>query len=417
MNFLTPDQIQSLRAEYGTPLYVYDQQSLESAAREVLAFPSAHGLTARYAMKALPTAAIVRIFAGMGLQIDASSGFEAQRAMLAGVPGEHIQISAQELPRDLKGLVDQGVRFNACSLEQLEAFGRLFPGGEVSVRINPGLGTGHNNRTNTGGPASSFGIWHEHLERVKAIQEQTNLRITRMHTHIGSGGDPEAWKRCALLSLGVAAQLPEVTTLNLGGGFKVARMPGETSADLEEIGNALLGDFRAFEREHGRALHLEIEPGSYLVAGAGAIIAAVTDVVDTGSEGYTFAKVDTGMTEFLRPNLYGAQHPIALFPSDPQAEREEIDVLVAGHCCESGDMMTPAPGDPEGLAPRRLPRPIPGDSLVIGGAGAYCSGLAASNYNSFPQAPEVLIGLDGQARLIRRRQTLEQILCNEIDDE
>ncbi|MCP4738250.1 MAG: diaminopimelate decarboxylase, partial [Bosea sp.] len=144
--------------------------------------------------------------------------------------------------------------------------------------------------------------------------------------------------------------------------------------------------------------------------------ATVTDVVDTGSEGYTFAKVDTGMTEFLRPNLYGAQHPIGLFPSDPEAEREEIDVLVAGHCCESGDMMTPAPGDPEGLAPRRLPRPVPGDSLVIGGAGAYCSGLAASNYNSFPQAAEVLIDLNGEARLIRRRQSLEQILCNEIDD-
>jgi diaminopimelate decarboxylase len=79
-------------------------------------------------------------------------------------------------------------------------------------------------------------------------------------------------------------------------------------------------------------------------------------------------------------------------------------------------MMTPEPGDPEGLAPRRLPRPVPGDSLVIGGAGAYCSGLAASNYHSFPQAPEVLIGLDGQPRLIRKRQSLDQILCNEIDD-
>ena len=415
MNFLSPEQIQSLRAEHGTPLYAYDQRSLEEAAREVLAFPNAYGLTARYAMKALPTAAIVRLFSDMGLHIDASSGFEAQRAMLAGVPGEHIQISAQELPQDLKGLVDQGVRFNACSLGQLEAYGRLFPGGEVSVSINPGLGTGHNHRTNTGGPASSFGIWHEHLDRVRAIQEQTKVRVTRMHTHIGSGGDPEAWKHCARLSLDVAAQLPEVTTLNLGGGFKIARMPGEITADLQEIGNALLDDFRDFKRQHGRALHLEIEPGTYLVARAGAIIAAVTDVVDTGSEGYTFAKVDTGMTEFLRPNLYGAQHPIALFPGDAGASREEIDVLIAGHCCESGDMMTPAPGDPEGLAPRRLPRPIPGDSLVIGGAGAYCSGLAASNYNSFPQAPEVLIGLDGQARLIRRRQSLDQILHNELD--
>ena len=98
-------------------------------------------------------------------------------------------------------------------------------------------------------------------------------------------------------------------------------------------------------------------PGPILVAGAGAIVANVNDVVDTGADGYTFAKVDTGMTEFLRPNLYGAQHPISIFPADPGAARDEIDVLIAGHCCESGDMLTPAPGDPEGLAPRRLTTP------------------------------------------------------------
>ena len=417
MNFPSHEQIQILRAEYGTPIYVYDQARLETAAREVLAFPNAYGLTARYAMKALPTAAVIRLLTNMGLHIDASSGFEAQRALMAGVPAEHIQISAQELPTDLKDLVGQGVLFNACSLEQLEAFGALFPGGELSIRINPGLGSGHNNRTNTGGPSSSFGIWHEHLDQVRAIQARLGLRITRMHTHIGSGGDPEAWKHCAQLSLAIAAQLPEVQTLNLGGGFKVARMPDETSANLTEIGEALLDDFRNFAREHGRELHLEIEPGTYLVAGAGAIVATVSDVVDTGSEGYTFAKVDTGMTEFLRPNLYGAQHPITVVPADPEAEREEIDLLVAGHCCESGDMITPAPGDPEGLAPRRLLRPVPGDSIVIGGAGAYCSALAASHYNSFPQAPEVLITPDGDFRLIRRRQTLEQIVGNELLDD
>ena len=417
MNFPSHEQIQILRAEYGTPIYVYDQARLETAAREVLAFPNAYGLTARYAMKALPTAAVIRLLTDMGLHIDASSGFEAQRALMAGVPAEHIQISAQELPTDLKDLVGQGVLFNACSLEQLEAFGALFPGGELSIRINPGLGSGHNNRTNTGGPSSSFGIWHEHLDQARAIQARLGLRITRMHTHIGSGGDPEAWKHCAQLSLAIAAQLPEVQTLNLGGGFKVARMPDETSANLAEIGEALLEDFRGFAREHGRELHLEIEPGTYLVAGAGAIVATVSDVVDTGSEGYTFAKVDTGMTEFLRPNLYGAQHPITVVPADPEAEREEIDLLVAGHCCESGDMITPAPGDPEGLAPRRLLRPVPGDSIVIGGAGAYCSALAASHYNSFPQAPEVLITPDGDFRLIRRRQTLEQIVGNELLDD
>ncbi len=206
MSFPSHAQIQALRAEFGTPLYVYDQRTLEAAAQEVLAFPNAYGLTVRYAMKALPNASVLRILNTMGLHIDAGSGFEAERALMAGVPAEHIQITTQELPQDLKGLVERGVLFNACSLEQLEAYGRLFPGHEVSVRINPGLGSGHNNRTNVGGPASSFGIWHEHLDRIEAIQARADLRITRMHTHIGSGGDPETWKHCARLSLGMTGR-------------------------------------------------------------------------------------------------------------------------------------------------------------------------------------------------------------------
>jgi diaminopimelate decarboxylase len=416
MSFLTHDQIRDIRLQFGTPTYVYDQVTLERAAGEVLGFPNAFGLTARYAMKALPTSAIIRVLTDTGLHIDASSGFEAERALRAGVTPEQIQITAQELPRDLKALVERGVLFNACSLAQLEAYGRLFPSSEICIRINPGLGSGHNNRTNVGGPSSSFGIWHEHLDRALALLHEYDLRLTRMHTHIGSGGDPEVWKRCAGMSLEIAARLPGVDRLSLGGGFKVGRMDGESGADLQEIGHAVRADFEAFAERHGRRLHLEIEPGTYLVASAGVILANVNDVVDTGAGGYRFIKSDTGMTELLRPNLYGAQHPIELVPADAGETREEGDYLVAGHCCESGDMITPEPGNPEGLAPRRLPHPLPGDTLVIGSTGAYCSTLAGKNYNSFPEAAEVLITRDGSPKLIRHRQTLEQLLANEVLD-
>ncbi|MBW2229983.1 MAG: diaminopimelate decarboxylase [Deltaproteobacteria bacterium] len=416
MTFPTQDQIRALQAEFGTPLYVYDQSSLERAAGEVLGFPNAYGLTARYAMKALSTGAIIRVLAQAGLHIDASSGYEAERAIRAGVAPERIQITAQQLPADLKGLVERGVGFNACSLRQLQAFGQIFPGREISVRINPGLGSGHNNRTNVGGPSSSFGIWHEHLDEVLALQREFDLRLTGMHTHIGSGSDPVVWERCARMSLDIAAQLPGVQRLSLGGGFKVARAEGETPTDLQAIGRALLPDFEAFADAHGRELHLEIEPGTYLVANAGWIVASVIDVVDTGANGYRFIKTDTGMTELLRPNLYGAQHPIEIVPADGDENREISDYLVAGHCCESGDVITPRPGDPEGLLPRELAAPQVGDALVIGGAGAYCSSLAGKNYNSFPEAAEVLISRDGTPRLVRRRQTLDQMLANEVLD-
>jgi diaminopimelate decarboxylase len=264
-----------------------------------------------------------------------------------------------------------------------------------------------------GGPAASFGIWHEHLDQVFAAQREFGLRITQMHTHVGSGADPEVWHHCSELSLEIVARLPEVVSLSLGGGFKVARVPGEISADLQVIGERVKRDFEAFARQHGRELKLEIEPGTFLVANAGAVVCTVTDVVDTGAEGYHFIKTDSGMTEITRTCLYGAQHPIKVVPADGEA-RGLRDYLVVGHCCESGDVLTPAPGDPEGLQTRSLAEAKVGDALVVGGAGAYCASMATKNYNSFPEAAEVLVDREGQARLIRKRQTLDQLLANEV---
>ncbi len=411
--FLTLEQVQRIQREFGTPVFVYDERTLKRQTSAVLGFPNAYGLTARYAMKACPTAAIIQVLHQAGLQIDASSGFEAQRAMLAGVPPGHIQLTAQQLPENLEELLQKGVRFTACSIHQLRAYGALRPGSEACIRVNPGLGSGHSNRTNVGGPSSSFGIWHAHLDQVLAVAQEYGLRLTRMHTHIGSGGDPKVWEYCARLSLEIASRLPDVTALSLGGGFKVGRMEGESSADLEAIGKAILPDFEDFAHNHGRKLYIEIEPGTFLAANAAALVCTIIDVVDTGDGGYAFLKVDSGMTELTRPALYGAQHPIAVAPVMPGA-RGAKSYLVAGHCCESGDVLTPEPGNPEGLLPRKLAEARIGDLLVVGGAGAYCSAMSTKNYNSFPEAAEVLLREDGGMRLIRKRQSLPQIIANEL---
>jgi diaminopimelate decarboxylase len=212
------------------------------------------------------------------------------------------------------------------------------------------------------------------------------------------------------MSLDIAGELPNVTIINLGGGFKVGRMPDESSTDLQDIGLHVRRELEAFRERTGRSLHLEVEPGTYLVARAGAIVATCVDVVDTGKDGYLFAKLDTGMPEVTRPSLYGAQHPIEVLATG----RDEVDVVFVGPCCESGDILTPAPGDPEALAPRRVPRPHIGDVVVVGGAGAYCAGMATINYNSYPQAPEVMLEKDGTFHVLRRRQLLEQIWTNEV---
>lgn len=410
---LPPELVRRLQRDFGTPLFVYIEERLHQAAADALAFPNAYGLTVRYAMKACPTAAIIQTLSGRGLHIDASSGYEAARAMRAGVSPERIQITAQELPRNLGELLDQGCLFNACSLAQLRAYGALRPNSDVCVRMNPGLGSGHSNRTNVGGPSSSFGIWHEHVEQVKRVAAEHGLRISGMHTHIGSGADPAVWNRCARMALVLAERLPDVRTLSLGGGFRVARMPDETSADLQAIGALVRADFEEFAERTGRRLHLEIEPGAYLVARAGCIVATVTDVVDTGAKGRTFIKTDTGMTEVTRPSLYGAQHPIEIIAADGEP-RPTQSCLVVGHCCESGDILTPEPGNPEGLGPRMLPKAAIGDAVVVGGAGAYCSAMSTKNYNTFPEAAEVLVRRSGEVALIRARQTLDQIVQNEV---
>jgi len=409
---ITREQALRIEEEVGSPCFVYDEATLRATATATLAFPNAFGLIARYAMKASPNGNLLRLFAAMGMHIDASSGYEVLRALDAGIEPQNISLSTQELPLDFAELISKGVSLNACSLHQLREYGKRFPGKEVGVRFNPGLGSGGTNRTNVGGPASSFGVWHEQADEVQAIADEFDLKIFRIHSHIGSGSDPEVWVRVVDLNFDLVRRFPGVTHLNLGGGYKVGRVEGEHTTDFQTIGEPMMASFKAFAEETGREIHLEVEPGTYLVANACAILSKIQDVASTGGSGYEFLKLNTGMTDNTRPSMYGSQHPMEVIPADGE-ERGERDYIVVGHCCESGDILTPAPGDSEALAPRRLKEARIGDFFVIGAAGAYCASMAAKNYNSFPESAECLIRLDGSIALLRHRQPPEQIFANE----
>jgi diaminopimelate decarboxylase len=411
LRFLEPEQVAAIAAEFGTPTFVYDEASLVGQAEKALSFAAPYGLTVRYAMKANPAAAILKLFHQHGLHVDASSGFEAERALRAGIPPQNIMLTSQELAHNLRQLVEAGVQFNATSLHQLEEYGKAFPGRDVSVRINPGLGSGGTNRTNTGGPASSFGIWHEYIDLVQELAGKYHLKITKIHTHIGSGSDPEVWQKVAGMSLAIVEQFPDAQTINLGGGYKVGRMDGETSADMTEISQPVRDLIIMFNNKTGRQLHLEIEPGTFMVANAGALITRIHDMTDTGKSGHQFLKIDAGMTEVTRPIMYGSQHPLVVVGSGSGSHGRYV---VAGHCCESGDILTPQPGDPEGIDARLLAPANIGDWLVVEGVGAYCSSMNVSGYNSFPRAAELMLGLDAKPRLIRRRGGLDELLAGEI---
>uniref|UniRef100_A0A7S0WW88 Diaminopimelate decarboxylase n=1 Tax=Pyramimonas obovata TaxID=1411642 RepID=A0A7S0WW88_9CHLO len=414
LNFLTPEMAYKVANEVGTPCYVYDMETLKRQADTTLRFPNAYGLTVRYAMKSSPNAAILQVFNAKGLHIDASSGFECIRAMEAGIPASHISLSSQELPAFFPDLCAKGVKVNCCSLSQLERYGQALPGTKVGVRFNPGMGSGGNKKTNVGGTSSSFGIWHESLPEVQAIAAKYNLTVERIHTHIGSGSDPAVWQKVSGMSLDICRQFPDVETLNLGGGYKVGRMEGEPSTDLELIGNPVVGEFEQFAEETGRKLRLEIEPGTFLMANSCSVVSTVQDVVSTGEDGYNFLKMDMGMTDVLRPSLYGSQHPLVVVPKSMKvAETEEAKYVVVGHCCESGDLVSPAPDEPETLFQRPMGKAEIGDLMVIEGTGAYCSSMSTKNYNSFPEAAEVMVDGDN-LYLVRKRQDVHQIWMNEM---
>ncbi len=402
----------SIAGRFGTPCYIYFEDELIARAKAALKFPNAFGITVRYAMKAASNAAILKLFDSMGLHIDASSSWEVKRAIKAGISPEKISLSTQQLPLDLKEIVESGVKFNACSLLQLEEYGKLFPNSEVGVRVNPGLGSGGTNRTNVGGPASSFGIWKDYFDKIEEIAAKRGLKIIRIHTHIGSGSDPAVWQKVAEMSLGTLERFKDARILNMGGGYKVARVEGEKETDLQRIGEPVKRLVEEFAVRTGRKIHFEIEPGTFLLANCAAVLARVQDICDTGKDGYKFIKTDSGMTDILRPSIYGAQHPIEILQKVPNGGREKY--VVVGHCCESGDILTPAPSDPEAISVRELKKASVGDYCVIGGAGAYCSSMCTINYNSYPASPEVMMHSDGSVSLIRKRQTLEQILENEI---
>ena len=414
LNFLTKTQVRNIGENFGTPTFIYSQKMLERQADKALSFQNAYGLTVRYAMKASPNVNILRIFYNKGIHIDASSGDEANRAMMAQIPGQNILLTSQQIPDDLPTLLTEGVQYNACSKLQLTHYGLIKPNSDVSVRINPGRGSGGNNRTSTGGETASFGIWHEQIGEVLDIAKKYKLNIKRIHTHIGSGSDPNVWKEVAGTSLGIVKQFLDaghnVDTLNLGGGYKVGRMSYENSVNMQEIGGPVRNAFIDFKKNTKTRLKLEIEPGTFLVANAGSIVSQVVDIKQT-TENYKFLIIDSGMTENTRINLYGAQHPLIIVPRDrvTNESRGLESVIVSGHCCESGDVITVANENSEELSPRLLTKAKIGDFIVMEGAGAYCAGMSAKNYNSFPEAAEVLQRNDGELHEIRGRQSLENI--------
>lgn len=415
LKFLSPGEVRQVAQEYGTPAFVYDERGIREGVELLRQLPSAFGHTIRYSLKANPSAAIIRLFDTLGIEFDASSVWEVIRAVRAGVSPDRILLTAQEavFNAELTDLLDRGLHFDAGSLRQLSLYGQARPGTAVSIRINPGFGSGLVRRLTSGGPDSSFGIWYEQIPEVKAIAEQYSLTIERLHTHIGSGHHSDVLLPAARLLLATAADFPEVTRIDLGGGYRLKVMADDPEYDHGVWAAELAQEISAFAESTGRELRVEMEPGTFLMANCGSIVSEVIDVVDTGDEGRRFIKINAGLTEILRPSYYGSPHPVVAVSGAGEPLPEGPLSSVAGHCCIAGDMITTTPGDVETLRPVRLGAAEPGDFIVVERAGGYCSSMSMKNFNSYPEAPEILRRLDGSFAVIRERQSIEQIVVNE----
>ncbi|MCH7342076.1 diaminopimelate decarboxylase [Pelomonas sp. CA6] len=406
-----------LVARHGSPLWVYDAAVIRARIAALKSFD-----TLRFAQKACSNTHILRLMREQGVKVDAVSRGEVLRALGAGFSvgqgdaalHSEIVFTADLLDREtLKTVVELKVPVNAGSTDMLEQLGELSPGHPVWLRLNPGFGHGHSNKTNTGGEHSKHGIWHAQLPQALEVVRRRGLRLIGLHMHIGSGVDYGHLQQVCGAMVGLVRQVRaagmDLQAISAGGGLSIPYRDGEAPIDTAHYFSLWDAARREAEDLLGHALTLELEPGRYLVAESGCLLAEVRAVKSQGSQRFTL--VDAGFNELMRPAMYGSFHAMSLIPADGQPRVAEPTV-VAGPLCESGDVFTQ--GDGGVVLTRELPQARVGDLLVIHDTGAYGASMS-SNYNSRPLAAEVLIDGDAPAaaRLIRRRQTVEELLALE----
>ena len=401
--------VSEIVSKFGTPTYVYDMAIIEERVRDLAAFD-----VVRYAQKACSNIGILNRLKGLGVVVDAVSVGEVKRALAAGFDPHStphgIVYTADVFDREALALVKElGLHVNCGSPDMIEQLGNAVPGASVTLRINPGFGHGHSQKTNTGGPQSKHGIWHEDVVNCLRQADLHNVVVTGLHMHIGSGTDLEHLSQVCNALETIALQVGRtLTTISAGGGLPVPYRDGQTYVDLDQYFSLWDATRKRLESVFGHPLSLEIEPGRYLVAESGFLIAEIRAVKRMGEN--TFYLLDAGFNDLARPILYGAYHPISICHRNGRLKAQMVDVVVGGPLCESGDIFTQEEGG--FVAKRSLPAASVGDFLILEVAGAY-GFVMASNYNGRYRVPEVLLE-NGKMHCIRTRETFEDLIRGEI---
>ncbi|AIR85154.1 diaminopimelate decarboxylase [Pantoea rwandensis] len=405
---LTADNLLPLAQRYAGPFWAYDAAIIQQRIVQLSAFD-----VVRFAQKACSNIHILRLMRAAGVKVDSVSLGEIERALAAGFQpgGEDIVFTADVFDQPtLARIAELKVPVNAGSVDMLHQLGAVSPGHKVWLRINPGFGHGHSQKTNTGGENSKHGIWHSDLPLALAAIQQHGLKLVGLHMHIGSGVDYGHLQQvCDAMVDQVIEFGQDLEAISAGGGLSIPYRFGEEAIDTQHYFGLWSGARDRIAAHLGHPVKLEIEPGRFLVAESGVLVSQVRAVKEMGSR--HFVLVDAGFSDLMRPSMYGSYHHISVLPADGRALSDAtVESVVAGPLCESGDVFTQLEGGK--VETRALPATQVGDYLVFHDTGAYGASMS-SNYNSRPLIPEVLFE-NGSPREIRRAQTIQELLALEL---
>ena len=386
---------------YGCPVSVYDAYKIRSQyERLIKAFAAVPSLKINYAMKALSNGSILKLMRKLGAGLDTVSIQEVKLGLHAGFAPEQIIFTPNGVSmEEIEEAASLGVQLNIDNLSILEQFGSKHPQVPVCIRINPHVMAGGNSKISVGHIDSKFGISIHQVPHILRIVENTKMHINGIHMHTGSDIlDIDVFLYAAEILFDAANHFRELKFIDFGSGFKVPYKEGDIQTDIEELGEKLSQRFLEFCKLYGRDLTLAFEPGKFLVSEAGFFLVKVNVVKQTTST--VFAGIDSGFNHLIRPMFYGATHFIENI-SNPEGKKRFYSVV--GYICETDTF----------ASNRQIAEISEGDILCFRNAGAYCYTMA-SNYNSRPRPAEVL-WIDGQAKLIRKAETLEDLLRNQVE--
>lgn len=394
-------QLLKIAQDYGSPVYVYDAQKIESQYKRLTnAFKNVKRLKVNYAVKALSNISVLKLLKNLGSGIDTVSIQEVQLGLAAGFSAEQIIFTPNGVSlTEIEEAAKLGVQINIDNLSILEQFGTKHPNTPVCIRINPHVMAGGNSNISVGHIDSKFGISIHQIPHLLRIVENTKMTINGIHMHTGSDIlDIEVFLYASEILFETAKQFKNLDFIDFGSGFKVPYKQGDIETNIEELGKKLSQRFNDFCKDYGKALTLAFEPGKFLVSESGYFLTKVNAVKQTTST--VFAQVDSGFNHLIRPMLYGSHHDIVNI-SNPKG-RERFYTVV-GYICETDTFGNN----------RRINEINEDDILCFKNAGAYCFSMA-SNYNSRYRPAEVL-WYKNKAYLIRKRETFEDILNNQVD--